>query len=678
MAHIAATTEKPAQQQAALAAMDKPIDQVREFLRTRAYPGKEDDDRVAVAQIMSAGGPGVKAAANKALDGNAAELQNFLEVGQFKAREDDDRIAVTQAMTKGGPEVKAAAQAVLSGPTSGLRPFLQIGLYRAQQRDANAAAHIAEIDILLAAADKSAAIAQKDAAEAQRVAASARKKAEEAVKWAAAAKESADQASKAAERANNSANQAAESANQAAESAKKAQNAAAAARKGARAAEISAQQAEHSATRAVVYSSEASFSAYQAGLSAEAAGKDAAQAAKATTEARKTAAEKLVAELKAQVDKEIRESNKEVSEKERRAALEKLLVKTRFQLMAKGELKPGETFLACGTYGAGGMECIEHTYLDRLIAWWVGADEIERCLNAPSMSCLPDLAMNALKMKALNKLAKPCRENSFLPGVGVLMADHRAKPIEAIHVGDTVIATDPESGGTKAEPVRAAIIGNGKKGLVSITVMASDARTKGTLVATDQHPFWVAGGINEWLDAAKLKSGMRLRTAAGVYVQVTATRERATPRQRVRNLTVADLHTYYVLAGTTPILVHNDEDDPKVFTNRISEDKPEWFKPIAPGTVLTRSGNYAYVVLENGELVIGKRTAGHVNVARGRPVLAAGEFKTKGGEVVYLDNESGHYRPYGANAQQAATDAFNKNGLYADGKYRATWGKPDC
>jgi len=28
----------------------------------------------------------------------------------------------------------------------------------------------------------------------------------------------------------------------------------------------------------------------------------------------------------------------------------------------------------------------------------------------------------------------------------------------------------------------------------------------------------------------------------------------------MRNLTVADLHTYYVIAGTTPVLVHNCGD----------------------------------------------------------------------------------------------------------------------
>ncbi|MEU9118857.1 hypothetical protein AB0C96_03180 [Streptomyces sp. NPDC048506] len=137
-------------------------------------------------------------------------------------------------------------------------------------------------------------------------------------------------------------------------------------------------------------------------------------------------------------------------------------------------------------------------------------------------------------------------------------------------------------------------------------------------------------------------------------------------------------HAYAVPTGGALIPVDSSDDDPRSFPNLIHDDKPQWFKPIPPESVLGRSGNYAYVVLENGELVIGKRTAGHVSLARGERVLAAGEFKTKGGEVVYLDNKSGHYRPYGIHAEQAAVSAFNRNGLKASGKYVAAWGRPDC
>lgn len=143
-------------------------------------------------------------------------------------------------------------------------------------------------------------------------------------------------------------------------------------------------------------------------------------------------------------------------------------------------------------------------------------------------------------------------------------------------------------------------------------------------------------------------------------------------------LSVGGFHAYYALARSASALVLDNDDAPGSFSNLVPEDKPDWFKPIPPDIALARSGNYLYVVLENGDLVIGKSTAGHVSLARGNPVLAAGQFKTKGGAVVSLDNKSGHYRPYGARAQKAAVDAFNRNGLHADGKYNAAWGKPGC
>uniref|UniRef100_A0AAU2UXA4 Polymorphic toxin-type HINT domain-containing protein n=1 Tax=Streptomyces sp. NBC_00003 TaxID=2903608 RepID=A0AAU2UXA4_9ACTN len=89
-----------------------------------------------------------------------------------------------------------------------------------------------------------------------------------------------------------------------------------------------------------------------------------------------------------------------------------------------------------------------------------------------------------------------CRVNSFVPGTTVLMADGSRKPIEEIKTGDKVMATDPETGETKAEPVVATIIGQGSKDLVKIAVRADgdqsgDQADSGALIATDGHPFWV-------------------------------------------------------------------------------------------------------------------------------------------------------------------------------------------
>ena len=48
-----------------------------------------------------------------------------------------------------------------------------------------------------------------------------------------------------------------------------------------------------------------------------------------------------------------------------------------------------------------------------------------------------------------------------------------------------------------------------------------------------------------------------MRTADGETIAVTGLDPSTTSRGPAYNLTVAGIHTYYVLAGTTPILVHN-------------------------------------------------------------------------------------------------------------------------
>ncbi|MFV2013692.1 MULTISPECIES: hypothetical protein, partial [unclassified Micromonospora] len=46
------------------------------------------------------------------------------------------------------------------------------------------------------------------------------------------------------------------------------------------------------------------------------------------------------------------------------------------------------------------------------------------------------------------------------------------------------------------------------------------------------------------------------QTASGTWMQITAVK-RWNETRRVHNLSVADIHTYYVVAGNTPVLVHN-------------------------------------------------------------------------------------------------------------------------
>ncbi|WP_436992586.1 polymorphic toxin-type HINT domain-containing protein [Streptomyces sp. enrichment culture] len=145
------------------------------------------------------------------------------------------------------------------------------------------------------------------------------------------------------------------------------------------------------------------------------------------------------------------------------------------------------------------------------------------------------------------------KKNSFVAGTKVLLADGTTKPIEDLEAGDRVLATDPETGETELKSVTATIRTEDDKTYIDLTVLTEDGVE--SITTTDHHPFWAASE-RAWIDAGDIQPGMTFRTDEGSSVQVVATRTYEA-QQPTYNLTVADLHTYYVLAGATPVLVHN-------------------------------------------------------------------------------------------------------------------------
>jgi RHS repeat-associated protein len=181
-------------------------------------------------------------------------------------------------------------------------------------------------------------------------------------------------------------------------------------------------------------------------------------------------------------------------------------------------------------------------------------------------------------------LARGC--NSLATGTEVLLANGDRKPIQDVRIGDRILATNPLTGRTASQPVTDVIVGHGKKRLVAVTVAlatavgggmaggtavanadsGTQAQRTATLVATDGHPFWVDDqgrriGPNltvdgRWAEAGDLRPGEWLDTPDGGHVTVVATRT-YTETTTVYNLTVDGIHTYYVGAGSTSVLVHN-------------------------------------------------------------------------------------------------------------------------
>jgi hypothetical protein len=91
--------------------------------------------------------------------------------------------------------------------------------------------------------------------------------------------------------------------------------------------------------------------------------------------------------------------------------------------------------------------------------------------------------------------------------------------------------------------------------LLDVIVQGPDGQPA-TLHTTANHPFW-DNTTHAWTPAGKLQAGHTLNTATGRHAVVSALRRIPSPARDMYNLTVQDLHTYYVLAGTTPVLVHN-------------------------------------------------------------------------------------------------------------------------
>ncbi|MFI6823944.1 polymorphic toxin-type HINT domain-containing protein [Micromonospora sp. NPDC050187] len=151
------------------------------------------------------------------------------------------------------------------------------------------------------------------------------------------------------------------------------------------------------------------------------------------------------------------------------------------------------------------------------------------------------------------KSGGPSCRHSFAPDTRVLLADGGTRRIDEVDEGDRVLAHDPETGRTSAEVVTELHI-NRDRELTDLVVRNEDGEFV-TLETTQHHPFW-SESREQWVDAGELRATEWLKTSTGEQVTVAKVRN-FLGVETMRDLTVANVHTYYVLAGNTPVLVHN-------------------------------------------------------------------------------------------------------------------------
>ncbi|MFD4398215.1 ALF repeat-containing protein [Kitasatospora sp. NPDC058478] len=128
----------PAVKAAARKAISGSNQEVLAFLKEGQFIARaEDEARAKVQGILDdkETGPGVREAGEKALAGTVADVQHFLDVELPKQRADDNRVKLAQIMSAGGRAVREAAGRALDGTDEDVVKFLKEGQFTARAED---------------------------------------------------------------------------------------------------------------------------------------------------------------------------------------------------------------------------------------------------------------------------------------------------------------------------------------------------------------------------------------------------------------------------------------------------------------------------------------------------------------------------------------------------------------
>lgn len=141
--------------------------------------------------------------------------------------------------------------------------------------------------------------------------------------------------------------------------------------------------------------------------------------------------------------------------------------------------------------------------------------------------------------------------HSFTGDTRVLMADGVTKPIAEVKVGEKITNTEPDGKGGEVHLVTAVHVTTDDQDRVELTTASGPDHPVST---TEHHQIWEARS-HHWVEAGQLQPGDKFDTPRG---NLTITRVSSSVERGVTyDLTIDGVHTYYVLAGRTPVLVHN-------------------------------------------------------------------------------------------------------------------------
>ncbi|MET7451063.1 Hint domain-containing protein [Streptomyces sp. NPDC005574] len=164
--------------------------------------------------------------------------------------------------------------------------------------------------------------------------------------------------------------------------------------------------------------------------------------------------------------------------------------------------------------------------------------------------------IKALKVIIDARLARGvsfCLKHSFVGGTKVKMADGSLRAIENVTAGEQVLNAKP--GATTAERHGVALTHRTTSDTRFTEVTVATTSGLRTIAGTSNHPFYDLT-TGAWTDAGRLSAGHQLQTLGHGTVTVVGVASYTKP-QVTYDLTVEGVHSYYVMAGASPLLVHN-------------------------------------------------------------------------------------------------------------------------
>ena len=153
---------------------------------------------------------------------------------------------------------------------------------------------------------------------------------------------------------------------------------------------------------------------------------------------------------------------------------------------------------------------------------------------------------------------------SFSGDTEVLMADGTTKPIAEIEVGEHVWAVDPETG----ESGPRMVVGTWphKDTLLEFTVDG------GSVTTTEDHHFWNETD-NDWQETKHIDEGDYLLTADGDVIEAGKLDWSTAHHADAYDLTIDDIHTYFVQVGYDEVLVHNTSCPPMIHWSSLTQEE---------------------------------------------------------------------------------------------------------